>query len=51
MAKKKKNREPRVATVDEMGALKRDLGKTVSWTVISVVFAVIVAVGVENYLI
>jgi hypothetical protein len=50
MAKKKKKEAPRVASVDEMGVLKRDLGKTVRWTVVSVVLAVIVAVGVENFL-
>ncbi|WP_156877814.1 hypothetical protein [Shimazuella kribbensis] len=51
MAKKKKASEPRVATVDEMGVLKRDLGKMVGWIVVSVAIAAVVAVGVEGYLV
>jgi hypothetical protein len=51
MAKKKKTKEPRVATVDEIGVLKRDIGKMVVWIVVSVAIAAVVAVGIESYLI
>ncbi|MCH5586592.1 hypothetical protein MK805_16760 [Shimazuella sp. AN120528] len=51
MAKKKQAREPRVAAVDEMGVLKRDIGRMVFWIVISVAVAALVAVGVETYLV
>lgn len=51
MAKKKKVIEPRVAAVNEMGVLKRDMGRMVFWIVISVAVAAVVAFGVEKYLV
>jgi hypothetical protein len=51
MAKKKRVREPRVAAVNEIGVLKRDLSRMVFWIVISVAAAAVVAVGVETYLV
>lgn len=51
MAKKKKVIEPRVAGVNEMGVLKRDLGRMIFWIVVSVAVAAVVAFGVEKYLV
>lgn len=51
MAKKKKEKERRVAAVDEIGVIKRDLGRMVFWILVSVVIAGVVAVGVETYLV
>lgn len=51
MAKKKQVKEPRVAAVNEMGLLKRDMGRMVFWIVVSVAVAAVVAFGVEMYLV
>jgi hypothetical protein len=50
MAKKKKVIEPRVAAVDDIGVLKRDIGRMILWIVVSVAIAAAVAVGVENFI-
>jgi hypothetical protein len=50
MAKKKKVIEPRVAAVDDIGVLKRDIGRMILWIVVSVAIAAVVAVGVENFI-
>jgi hypothetical protein len=48
---KKKVTEPRVAAVDEMGVLKRDMGRMVFWVILSVAVAAVVAFVVERYLV
>ena len=50
-SKKKTPAEPRVASVNEMGVLKRDIVRMVFWIVVSVAIAAVVAAGVESYLV